>query len=280
MGTGVKLCKLANKIFPLPAHPFNLQNDGKMTYAQWQHARGADTIKFYLDVTDAAQMFSGKVVMDIGCGAAGKTMFYAEQGVSKIYGVEILEKYREEAVALAENLGYADKFEFICADAAKLPFYDGAIDTIIMNDAMEHVDNPEAVLTECLRVLAVGGRLYLNFPPYYHPHGAHLSDAIGMPWVHMFFGDKTLIKVYKDAVATLPDGQERIDFRIGTRDGREYFTYINKMTVRRFRRILAKIGIKPAYYREVPLRGFMAPLAKIPLIKEMFVKMVVCVVEK
>ena len=277
----VKICKALNKIFPLPVHPFNLQNEGKMTYARWQHARGADTIKFYLDKTDAAAMFKDKTVVDIGCGAAGKTLYYADHGVAKIYGVEILEKYRDEANSLAAELGHGDKFEFVCADAAGLPFADGTIDTVIMNDAMEHVDEPAAVLQELVRVLAPGGRIFLNFPPYYHPHGAHLSDAIGIPWVHMLFNDKTLIKVYKDAVKDLPDGENRIDFRIGTDlNGEEYFTYINKMTVKGFRRILAKTGIRPAYYKEVPLRGFMAGLAKIPLVKEMFIKMVVCIIEK
>ena len=33
-------------------------------------------------------------------------------------------------------------------------------------------------------------------------------------------------------------------------------------------------------YREVPLRSWMAPLAKIPGIKEMFVKMGVCIIQK
>ena len=60
-----------------------------------------------------------------------------------------------------------------------------------MNDAMEHVDEPEKVLDECYRILKKDGKVYLNFPPYNHPYGAHLSDAIGMPWVHVFFSRKT-----------------------------------------------------------------------------------------
>jgi len=281
MGIAVSICKMLNKLFKLPLHPFNMQNEGTMTYAEWQYAKGADTIKFYMDVTNINGMFAGKTVADIGCGAAGKTLFYADQGVAKIYGVEILEKYRTEAENLAKRLGHADVFEFVCADAVKLPFADDSIDTIIMNDAMEHVDEPEAVLAECLRVLSPGGRLFLNFPPYYHPFGAHLSDALGMPWVHMFFSDKTLIRVYKDAVKNLPDGAERIEFRIGRRpDGDEFFTYINRMTIRRFKRILARADVKPTYYCEVPLRKIFAPFACLPFVREMLVKMVVCVIEK
>jgi len=123
--------------------------------------------------------------------------------------------------------------------------------------------------------------LYVNFPPYYHPYGAHLSDAIGFPWVHVFFSDETLIKVYKDLVKDLPDGMKRINFRISKdENGKEYFSYINRMTIKRFNNILKETKFNVSYYREVPLRDFLAPLAKMPGFKEGFVKMVVAILEK
>lgn len=281
MRTKAKICKKVNSKFPLPKHPFNLNNDGIMTYSEWQYSKGIDTIKFYLEFSSAEEMFKNKIVLDIGCGAAGKTMYYASLGVNKIYGVEILSKYKNEAESLAKKLKLDDKFDFVSGDAANLPFESNSIDTIIMNDAMEHVDEPEKVLKECIRVLKVGGRLYLNFPPYHHPFGAHLSDAIGIPWVHLFFDDATLIEVYKDAVADLPDGKDRIEFRIAKKaNGEEYFSYINGMTLKRFKRILNELGINPVYYREVPLRNVTKVLAHTPILKEMFVKMAVCVIEK
>lgn len=276
-----KLCMSANKLFKLPQHPFNLSNEGKKTYAEWQYEKGMDTIKFYLKYTDVNEMFKDRTVLDIGCGAGGKTVFYASQGVRKIVGVEILEKYRKEAEKLAEKYNIEDKFEFVCADASKTPFEDETFDTIIMNDAMEHVDQPEKVLEECYRILKKNGRLYLNFPPYNHPYGAHLSDAIGMPWVHVFFSEKTLVDTYKDLVKDLPDGKDRIEFRIGKKpDGTEYFSYINKMTIKRYKKILENSRFKCAYYCEEPLRGFLKYPAKLPFFKEFLVKMVVCVLEK
>ena len=273
--------KNINKLFPLPQHPFNMNNEGITTYSRWQYEKGKDTIKYYLEFADTQTMFENKVVVDLGCGAAGKTLYYASMGVEKIYGVEILEKYKKDADALAESLNLKDKFEFVTADGAKLPFEAGTIDTIIINDAMEHVDDPDGVLQDCLRVLKVGGRVYANFPPYYHPYGAHLSDTIGMPWVHMFFDEPTLVKVYKDSVEDLPDGKDRVAFRISKNiDNKEYFSYINHMTIKRFKGILNRAQINPLYYREVPLRPVLAPVASLPLLKEMFVKMVVCIIEK
>lgn len=276
-----KVCMAINKLFKLPVHPFNLHNEGKKTYAQWQYEKGIDTIKFYLKHNTADEMFKNKVVLDIGCGAGGKTVYYASLGVKKIRGLEILEKYREEAENLAKAHNLADKFEFVRGDAADMPFEDETFDTIIMNDAMEHVDKPEKVIEECYRVLKKDGRLYLNFPPYNHPYGAHLSDAVGIPWVHVFFSEKTLIKAYKELVKDLPDGQDRIDFRISKKeDGSEYFSYINKMSIKRANKILQNSKFHLEYYKEEPLRSFFKYPAKLPFLKEFLVKMVVCVLKK
>jgi len=280
MSFSVSLCKFLTSKFSLPVHPFNNQESGK-TYAEWQYEKGNDTVAFFLPFANFDEMLKGKTILDVGCGAAGKTLFYASQGVKKIYGLELLEKYRDEADNLAKKLELDHLFEFVPADATELPFEDNSIDTIIMNDSFEHIPDPEKALKEALRVLKPKGRVYINFPPYYHPFGAHLSDAIGMPWVHMFFSDDTLIKVYKDAVKDLPDADERLKFRISKdENGREYFSYINKLTIKRGQEIVKNLGLTPVYHTEAPLRPYFKLFAKLPLFKEMFVKMVVYVFEK
>jgi len=44
--------------------------------------------------------------------------------------------------------------------------------------------------------------------------------------------------------------------------------------------VLKKMNITPAYKSHEPLRSIFKPLAKLPLLREMFIKMVVCVIEK
>ena len=279
MNLRAKMLRKLNSFFRVPKHPlFDLQEGSVKSYGRWQFDKGEQTIKFYLDHASAEDMFFDKTVVDIGCGAAGKTLYFASFGVRHIYGVELLENYKQEAELLAKELGLSDKFTFVVNDAAKLPFDDCSIDTIILNDAMEHVDEPEQVIVECLRVLSAGGRIFLNFPPYHHPYGSHLHDAIALPWVHLFFSDKTMISVYKDAVKHLPNGEERVKFRIS--ECGEKVSFINKMTVRRFKKILKKLMLNPIYYKEVPLRKKLALLAKIPFVKEGFLQMVVCVIKK
>jgi ubiquinone/menaquinone biosynthesis C-methylase UbiE len=275
------ICKSVNKLFRLPVHPFNLQRDGIKTYAEWQFEKGAETIKFFLEYSTVEEMFKDKTVLDIGCGAAGKTLYYASCGVKKIYGTDIVSKYKEESLALAIDKNLTDRFEFVLADVSNLPFKDETFDTIVMNDVMEHLSKPVEILNECHRVLKPKGRLYVNFPPYYHPYGAHLSDLIGIPWAQIFFDDNTLISVYKDLAKNLPDGEERVRFRISRNEnGKEFFSYINKMTVKKFKSIYPDTKLSLVYYREIPLRNSLKLFVETPVIKEFFVKMVVAIFEK
>ena len=281
MRVSTRIIKGMNKVFPEIKHPFNMQNNGEMTYAQWQYEKGADTIACYKGCYTPEEMFAGKDGLDMGCGAAGKSLYYVSLGAAMVTGVEIVAHYQQEAEDFARRLGYEDKFRFVCASAFELPFPDESFDTIIMNDFVEHVSEPERAIVEAIRLLKPGGRIYMNFPPYYHPTGAHMSDVIYMPWVQLFFTEKQLIAAYKELVKGLPDEQERLDLRFSTdENGVERFTYINRMTLKRFRKILKDLNITPALYREIPLRPYFKGLAKFPPTKEMFVKMAVCAIEK
>ena len=278
---GVRVLLAINKrCRPVP-HPFNMAKDGEKTYAEWQFERGADTIACYAPKYSQHEMFEGKRVLDLGCGAAGKSLYYVSLGAERVVGVDVVTRYQREATELAQRLGYASWFLFLCASAYDLPYPDGVFDTIMMNDCMEHVQKPEAVLREAYRLLAPGGRIFINFPPYGHPWGAHLSDLIYIPWVHRFFSERTLIAAYKELAKGLPDEKDRISLRFSYDErGREHITYINKMTLAGFRRILAGLDIEPAYYAEIPLRKWLLPLARFPLTRESFVRMAVCVIEK
>ncbi len=295
MNIPVALCKIINRAFPLPVHPFNLRNAGVKTYAEWQYEKGADTIQFFLEKYTIAGMLSGKTILDIGCGAGGKSLYYAASGASFVFGADIIPEYKEEALALAAKKGLIDRFSFILADAAALPLEDESIDVIIMNDAMEHVASPRKVLSECARVLKSEGRVFINFPPYYHPYGAHLSDLIGIPWAHLLFSRKTLASTYRELAASLPDGSRRMALRFTDRpdknsDGSDkntnisgslQMTYINGMTVRHFDEILRQqTAFITEYRKNVPLRSFLLLPSRLPLLKEALTKMAVAILKK
>ena len=79
----------------------------------------------------------------------------------------------------------------------------------------------------------------------------------------------------------MPDEAARLDLRLSKdENGKETLGYINKMTLKRFHKILKTLNITPVYYREIALRRYFKLFAKMPLLKEMFVKMAVCVIAK
>ena len=374
----VKLLLKLNRLFRTPEHPFNTQSAGGQSYAEWEFSRGERSLEVFapeftpqeiLCLSEkGSQMIgstAGPKVLDLCCGAGGKSVYYACLGAN-VTAVDKLEKYRSEAekltalkkVPLADleaqdhasgqttntpDLASQDQasgqsactpnqkiqnqkpwqtectpspetrkaasFRFVCADAADTGLPQGSFSTIIMSDAMEHVADPEAVLSECARLLSPGGRLYISFPPYGHPYGAHVSDLIGIPWVQLFFSDAVIGAAYEQLTEGLPDGKERLSFRFSKASGGSWSnTYINKMTLRRFAKLRSKYCLQglgknaapapitgrpdtqapnhPAapfrtlLYREVPLRPWLAPLAKLPGTKEYFVRLAVCVLEK
>lgn len=268
-----------NRLFPRPEHPFNRALAGAGTYADWQFEQAPKNLRQFRGCASPEEMVRGRRCLDLGCGAGGKAVYFAALGAAKVVGVDLIPHYAAEGRELARRKGYDHVCEFVTASATDLPFPDGSFDLIMANDVVEHLADPEAGLREAYRVLAPGGRLYISFPPYNHPYGAHLTDAIGIPWVHCFFPEAVLGEAYQELVRHLPDAQQRLDLRFGRdRVGEWRITYINHMTIRRFRSILGRLPFAVVYYLEAPLRRFLLPLQKV--LPEYFTRLVVCVLAK
>jgi SAM-dependent methyltransferase len=58
----------------------------------------------------------------------------------------------------------------VFADAAKLPFADESIDTVLLFQTLEHVERPLEAVEEIFRVLRAGGCLLLSVPMLYPLH--------------------------------------------------------------------------------------------------------------
>lgn len=281
MSLSVRFLLWLNGMFPKIEHPLSSGDRDRLSYPRWQFSQGARTLECFLPEFSPEDILRGKDVLDLGCGAAGKSLYYLSLGANSVVGVDMVEHYKEDAYALADELGLREGFRFVLGDATDTKLPSESFDVVIMNDFMEHVSRPERALSEAMRLLRPNGRIYVTLPPYYHPTGAHLSDAVYVPWVHLLFSEKTLIKAYKQLIADEPDAQQRIALRFGTDEkGKESITYINKMTLKRFYAILKRLEIKPVFLKEIPLRKKAAFLAKIPVVKEMFVKMCAVVIEK
>ena len=56
------------------------------------------------------------------------------------------------------------------ASAYRLPFRDGAFDTVLCSSVLEHLEEPEAALREAFRALAPGGAAVYAIPFLWHVH--------------------------------------------------------------------------------------------------------------
>ena len=90
-------------------------------------------------------------ILDVGCGTRPyEKLFTACTGY---VGVEIDTPATRQA-------GNADYFY----DGQTLPFDSETFDGVVLNEVLEHVFNPEELLTELRRVLRPGGRIILTVP--------------------------------------------------------------------------------------------------------------------
>jgi SAM-dependent methyltransferase len=104
---------------------------------------------------------SDGILLDIGCGAGGlltaaASMGYAGAGIDASMPLLIAAKRMIEAHGGTATLA--------CAYAESLPLTSDSVSAVTMYDLIEHVDDPERVVTEACRVVRPGGYLAISTP--------------------------------------------------------------------------------------------------------------------
>ncbi len=259
-------------------HPFERELAGIETFEEWEYRRSNHSWKVFSSFLSLSQVFHNKKVVDIGCGGGGKSLALLQYKPLKVIGVDINEDFIYKARRFAQK--FEGHSEFICADAKNMPFDEDSVDIITMLDAFEHLDQPEQILKECWRVLKPCGKILISFPPYYHPQGAHVSDLIPWPWVHLFFSKKALARAYAELSFSREDGERRRQLKCNF-DGKAWsMDYINEMTIRKAEHIIRQLDFQLKYFKLVPLRKVVAPLVRIRGFREFFTHTVALVLEK
>src|SRR5262249_39554659 len=113
------------------------------------------------------------------------------------------------------------------------------VDVIFSVDCFEHFADPAAVLRHMRTLLRPDGSVLVSFgPPWKHPLGGHLYSVF--PWAHLLFPDAAL-------------GQWRSTFKTdGARTIEE--SGLNRMTVRRFERLVADSPFEVEDFEAAPIR--------------------------
>ncbi|MEE2755596.1 MAG: bifunctional 2-polyprenyl-6-hydroxyphenol methylase/3-demethylubiquinol 3-O-methyltransferase UbiG [Myxococcota bacterium] len=101
----------------------------------------------------------GMHLLDVGCGGGFLSTLVAKAG-AHVTGIDSAAGAIQAARNKAEQDGL--HVDYRVGAAEKLPFGDEVFDLVICTDVLVHVDDPRVVLTEILRVLKPGGRLFFS----------------------------------------------------------------------------------------------------------------------
>lgn len=130
-------------------------------YAHHEQERLIAQAAFWRDslILPGLQYHAGDRVLEVGCGVGACLRILAEAfpGI-RLAGIDIAPaqvEYARRYLGQA-GLGESDLRE---GDASELPWEDNTFDRVFMMWILEHVENPEMVLREALRVLKPGGTI-------------------------------------------------------------------------------------------------------------------------
>ncbi len=197
---------------------------------------------------------AGRTVIDYGCGRGGDAIEMVRRGVERVIGLDIVPQALASAARAAERAKVADRCFFRKKTAEKA-------DAIVCIDCFEHFADPAAVLRTMAKLLKPGGTAFVSFgPPWLHPYGGHSFSVF--PWAHLLFTESCLLRWRSHY---RPDGATRFH---EVRGG------LNRMTVRRFERLICKSPLRMMDFRAVPIRP--VRLLHNRLTREFFTSIVRC----
>jgi 2-polyprenyl-3-methyl-5-hydroxy-6-metoxy-1,4-benzoquinol methylase len=174
-----------------------------------------------------------KTVIDFGCGVGDESMEMVDRGAAHVTGIDIRQKFIDEAEARARRAGLSDRVAFRST-------VDGPADVIVSLDCFEHYEDPAGVLQTMAAWLRPGGKVLVSFGcTWYHPYGGHLFALF--PWAHLLFTEHAMLTWRKQSH---PEQIARTVKECG----------LNKMTIRRFEELVAQSPLCFARYEMRPIR--------------------------
>ena len=124
------------------------------------------TIRF-----DKLQLDSGNSVLDMGCGEGRHTIGLFIDRQINAFGFDLSIKDLNIARSRLNDFPVKPNNKSACifgvSNINQMPFSDGAYDSVICSEVLEHVPSPEESIKELIRVLKPGGILALSVPRFF-----------------------------------------------------------------------------------------------------------------
>lgn len=111
------------------------------------------------EIRDLLHIQKTDVLLDIGCGSGVQIREVVKNSCQLCIGMEL----NRNALIFAKNKSIPNT-EYLLADAQYLPIRETAIDKIICAELIEHLPDPDKLLSEVDRVLKEGGEIVITTP--------------------------------------------------------------------------------------------------------------------
>jgi demethylmenaquinone methyltransferase/2-methoxy-6-polyprenyl-1,4-benzoquinol methylase len=182
-------------------------------------------------VRKIVQQYKPKQVLDVATGTGDLAILAARLRPTKVTGVDISPAMLELAVEKTRKKRLDHLIEFRIADAADLPFEDGAFDLAMVGFGVRNFESPAAGLTEIRRVLRPGGTLIVL--EFSEPLKTWRKKLYGFYFRRILPGVGRLISGSRGAYHYLPES-------VGRFPAREAFTSL-----------LSQCGFRNATWKEL-----------------------------
>lgn len=220
-----------------------------------------------------------RTILDFGCGYGGLVALLCEKDKGKIIGLDVdLKALTTAKKFIFDKMMSRNAANFVQGDCQELPFASNKFDLACSIATMEHFQNPARALEESYRALRKNGLLYIHFSPYYAHNGAHLFDFIYIPWCHLLFSEKTLVRIWKRLAVRNPKLAE-FNTSVDLRNDR--LVGLNKISVKRFNKLLRNSRFHLLKYQENTFgRWYLKIFQKFPLFNELLTVEIIAILGK
>jgi SAM-dependent methyltransferase len=203
----------------------------------------------------------GKTVLDYGCGPGWQAVAMRLAGARRVHGVDINDQWLAHGRDLAARAGVDGVTFAQAADAEKY-------DVVISLCGMEHYRDPGKELARMCSFTRE--ELLITFAePWYSPHGTHLNGTTRLPWLNLWFSERTLINVRN----LYPDGRD------GAKRFEDILGGLNKMTVGRFEKlVVAAPGMR---IEKLTLHSVkhLPVVTRVPVLRELMTGALTCILK-
>jgi len=168
-------------------HPAWLEKDHP-NYFRWERGRklSGERADFVFRLLHLNNIRTGGIkVLDLGSGEGGTSALFSKNNFAVSFDISLIRLVRQDKYKLINK---------IKGDAEFLPFKSNSFDLIIMQDVIEHIDEPKKIIHEIKRILKKEGNIFLSTPNKFSVFNVLADPHWGLPLLSLF--DRYRIKKY------------------------------------------------------------------------------------